>query len=99
MDAVLKKHWKHLQEVFIDRASSSTVYPGIDIQGVEAMTRDWNLGTIISQTKIGSAFEEANQTEFGVDNDESSFSDNGSDDSFDENEKIEDRARYIEASK
>ena len=30
---VLKKYWIQLQEVFVDRASRSPVYPGIDIQG------------------------------------------------------------------
>ena len=61
---MLKKYWCQLQEVFIDRASASTVYPGIDLQGVQSMCAEWNLGAYSSGTRVGSAFDLVSKDEF-----------------------------------
>ena len=46
----------------MDRASASSVYPGIDIEGVRAMTLEWSLTDVVSNTKIGNAFDLSNMT-------------------------------------
>lgn len=54
---ILRKNFRFLKEVFVDRASSSREYPGVDLGIVKKMAREWK---VLDEAKITELFIIAN---------------------------------------